>query len=86
VKIRRGAWNEGLFHVLEGFPDVAHDDEVDACSGVFEMLNRPMHAEGLFQLFRQRAEQAAHQRNRPQPTQAEPQPGSMEWLEKKKSR
>src|SRR5215472_2535267 len=32
VKIRRGAWNEELFRVLEGFPDLAHDDEVDACS------------------------------------------------------
>src|SRR5215469_7426366 len=32
VKIRRGAWNEELFRVLEGFPDLAHEDEVDACS------------------------------------------------------
>ena len=28
VKIRRGSWNEELFRVLEGFPDLAHDDEV----------------------------------------------------------
>jgi phage terminase large subunit-like protein len=28
VKIRRGPWNEDLFRVLEGFPDLAHDDEV----------------------------------------------------------
>jgi predicted phage terminase large subunit-like protein len=27
VKIRRGSWNEELFRVLEGFPDLAHDDE-----------------------------------------------------------
>ena len=33
VKIRRGSWNEELFRILEGFPDLAHDDEVDACSG-----------------------------------------------------
>jgi predicted phage terminase large subunit-like protein len=39
VKIRRGAWNEELFRVLEGFPELAHDDEVDACSGALEMLN-----------------------------------------------
>jgi predicted phage terminase large subunit-like protein len=32
VKIRRGSWNEELFRVLEGFPELAHDDEVDACS------------------------------------------------------
>ena len=39
IKILRGAWNEELFRVLEGFPDLAHDDEVDACSGTLEMLN-----------------------------------------------
>jgi predicted phage terminase large subunit-like protein len=33
VKVRRGPWNEELFRVLEGFPDLAHDDEVDTCSG-----------------------------------------------------
>src|SRR5271169_6234757 len=30
VKILRRAWNEELFRVLEGSPDLAHDDEVDA--------------------------------------------------------
>jgi hypothetical protein len=29
VKIRRGAWNEELLRILEGFPDLAHDDEVN---------------------------------------------------------
>ena len=42
VKILRGAWNEELFRVLEGFPDLAHDDEVDTCSGALEMLNLPI--------------------------------------------
>ena len=42
VKILRGLWNEDLFSVLEGFPDLAHDDEVDACSGALEMLNPDM--------------------------------------------
>jgi predicted phage terminase large subunit-like protein len=32
VKIRRRSWNEELFRVLERFPDLAHADEVDACS------------------------------------------------------
>ena len=57
VKIRRGSWNEELFRVLEGFPDLAHDDEVDACSGAFEMLNPHMKSEGIFELYRQKAEQ-----------------------------
>jgi predicted phage terminase large subunit-like protein len=39
VKIRRARWNEDLFRALEGFPDLAHDDEVDACSGALEMLH-----------------------------------------------
>jgi phage terminase large subunit-like protein len=30
-----GPWNEELFRVLEGFPDPAHDDEVDALRGSF---------------------------------------------------
>jgi predicted phage terminase large subunit-like protein len=41
MKIRRGPWNEDLFRVLEGFPDLAHDDEVDACSGALEMRSFP---------------------------------------------
>ena len=52
MKIRRGAWNEELFRVLEGFPDLAHDDEVDACSGALEMLNPQMKSWGLYELMR----------------------------------
>src|ERR1700756_3520210 len=57
VKILRGLWNEDLFRVLEGFPDLAHDDEVDACSGALEMLNPQMKAWGIYELYRQKAEQ-----------------------------
>ena len=42
---------------LEGFPDLAHDDEVDACSGAWEMLNPQMKSWGLYELYRQQAEQ-----------------------------
>jgi hypothetical protein len=47
LEIRCGAGNEELFRVLEGFPDLAHDDEVDACSGaVAETLGLgPLHPE-----------------------------------------
>jgi len=45
-----------LFRILEGFPDLAHDDEVDACSGALEMLNVEMKGWGIFELYRQRAE------------------------------
>ena len=57
VKIRRGAWNEELFRVLEGFPDLAHDDEVDACSGALEMLNPQMKSWGFYELMRRQAQE-----------------------------
>ena len=51
VKIRQGSWNEELFRVLEGFPDLAHDDEVDACSGALEMLNPQIAGWGIWNLL-----------------------------------
>ena len=81
VKFRRGPWNEDLFRVLEGFPDLAHDDEVDACSGALEMLNPNMKGWGAYELARRQAEQLQAEREatsgRAEPTWA---PGSMEWL------
>jgi len=47
----------GLFRVLEGFPDLAHDDEADACSGALDMLNLPMNSRGIYELYRRQAEQ-----------------------------
>src|SRR6202040_195311 len=57
VKILRGPWNEDLFRVLEGFPDLAHDDEVDACSGALEMLNPDMKGAGIYEFYRRKAEE-----------------------------
>ncbi|HEX3413854.1 MAG TPA: phage terminase large subunit [Stellaceae bacterium] len=82
VKILRGTWNEELFRVLEGFPDLAHDDEVDACSGALEMLNPKMNSWGLYELYRQQAEQLrAEKEGRPttEPAKTNWAPGSMEW-------
>jgi Terminase RNaseH-like domain len=80
VKILRGSWNEDLLRVLEGFPELAHDDEVDACSGALEMLNPGMTNRGLFEFYRRQAEKLqAEQRDQPQPTQMTYAPGSMEW-------
>ncbi len=87
VKILRGPWNDDLFRVLEGFPELAHDDEVDACSGALEMLNPNMNSWGIYELYRQQAENLRVEREatsgRAEPTWAI---GSMEWLaEQKKS-
>src|SRR5437868_15210477 len=86
VTILRGAWNEELFRVLEGFRDLAHDDEVDACSGALEMLNPRMNSWGFYELTRQLV-QAAERRGEPQPVPSVWAPGSMEWLaEQEKAR
>ncbi len=87
VKILLGSWNEDLFRILEGFPDLAHDDEVDACSGAHEMLNPDMKGWGAYELARRQYEERQAEceatSGRAEPTWA---PGSMEWLaEQKKS-
>ena len=85
VKFRRGSWNEELFRILEGFPDLAHDDEVDACSGALEMLNPQMQGWAFYELLRRQAEADA-ERSKPQPVQSVPQPGSVEWSEAQKQK
>jgi predicted phage terminase large subunit-like protein len=62
VKIRRGPRNEELIRVLEGFRDLAHDDEVDACSGALEMLNPKMKGWGSYEAIRRRAQELEEQR------------------------
>jgi predicted phage terminase large subunit-like protein len=81
VKIRRGSWNEELFRVLEGFPELAHDDEVDACSGALEMLNPQMKGWGIYEFYRQKAEalRAETERGEATPSKTNWAPGSMEW-------
>jgi predicted phage terminase large subunit-like protein len=82
MKILRGPWNEELFRVLEGFPELAHDDEVDASSGALEMLNPNMKGWGFLQLIRRQAEQLQAERKAPEEA-AKPRPtwaiGSTEW-------
>jgi hypothetical protein len=48
----------------EGFPELAHDDEVDACSGALEMLTPQMAGWGILELARQELE-AAKQHSQP---------------------
>jgi predicted phage terminase large subunit-like protein len=85
LKIRRGSWNEELFRVLEGFSDLAHDDEVDACSGALEMLNPPMSSYAAYEMPRQKAEEVLDpQQRKPQP--APPNPALARWNGKPCSR
>ena len=87
VKIRQGCWNEELFRVLEGFPDLAHDDEVDACSGALEMLSPPMQSYAAYELMRRQAEEVlAAQQRKLQGASPSPARGSVEWQDLQKSR
>jgi len=38
VDFLRGAWNDEVFEALEAFPEAAHDDDADACSGAYNAL------------------------------------------------
>jgi predicted phage terminase large subunit-like protein len=38
IKLVRGAWNNALLSELHGFPDLPHDDIVDALAGAFNVL------------------------------------------------
>lgn len=38
VLVLRGEWNERWFQMLEGFPELPHDDEVDATSRAFHLV------------------------------------------------
>ena len=41
--------------MLEGFPDLAHDDEADACSGALENLNPQMKGYAQYEVMRRLA-------------------------------
>jgi len=85
VKILRRAWSEELFRILEGFPDLAHDDEVDACSGALEMLNPYMKNQGYYEWLREEAG-GIKEREKPQPAQPNWAIGSMEWEAEQRKR
>jgi predicted phage terminase large subunit-like protein len=78
VKIRRGSWNEEVFRVLEGFPDLAHDDEVDACSGALERFSLNMKHWGYIEWLREGAEKKKEQ-EKPPPPKTNYAVGSVEW-------
>jgi predicted phage terminase large subunit-like protein len=42
VKVCRGGWVSEFLSELEAFPKGAHDDQVDALSGAFQALRRPL--------------------------------------------
>jgi predicted phage terminase large subunit-like protein len=57
VKMLRGPWNEAVNDALEAFPEATHDDDADACSGAYAMLNEGN--VGLLEYYRSEAETKA---------------------------
>ncbi len=55
VKFLRAYWNDVVFSSLEGFPEAAHDDDADACSGAFAMFHSNNNS-GFVEYFAQLAE------------------------------
>jgi predicted phage terminase large subunit-like protein len=55
VKVLRAVWNEPFFRTLEGFPELTHDDDVDALAGAFALLTTPLPYEGLLSYYEQEA-------------------------------
>ena len=47
----------GLVPGPRSFPELAHDDEVDACSGALEMLNQQLKNAGYYEWLRLKAEE-----------------------------
>lgn len=40
ISLLRGSWNQAYLTELESFPDAKHDDQVDATSGAYQLLQR----------------------------------------------
>jgi len=53
VYVLRGAWNDGWFSSLEGFPTAAHDDDADATSRVFGAHQTRMASAGFLEMARE---------------------------------
>ena len=85
VKIRRGAWNEELFRVLEGFPDLAHDDEGRCLQRSPGNAQSQLKDWGYIEWLRETAEQKNRQRQ-PEPREPNYAVGSVQWQEKRAKR
>ena len=82
VRFLRAKWNEDVFRSLEGFPDLAHDDDVDAASGALELLVAQGPGMGVFEYYRAEAEklkQAEEAKRNPSPPAPVYARGSVEW-------
>jgi predicted phage terminase large subunit-like protein len=62
VRVIRAPWNDDFFRTLEGFPDLSHDDDVDAFSGAVELIFDQAKGMNVFELYRRQAAELAAKR------------------------
>ena len=74
--------------MLEGFPDLGHDDEVDACSGALEMLNPNSKDWGFIRFMDEQARQMREkqEQQKPEPVKTNYAVGSLEWQRENQKR
>ena len=72
------AWLADYLHEMTVFPKGKHDDQVDSTAQFLEWFKTPMPGWGIFEYYRQRAEEL-DQRRKPPPVKTVWAIGSMEW-------
>jgi predicted phage terminase large subunit-like protein len=77
VDYLRGDWNEEWLSALEAFPGATHDDDADSTSRAFNSFLDVLPNQGLLDLMRRQAAEAAQPQPPPEEVHA---PGSLEWL------
>jgi predicted phage terminase large subunit-like protein len=73
-------WLAEYLHEMTVFPKGKHDDQVDSTAQFLDWFKTPMPSWGIFEFYRQQAEQQQAKREASRGSTQTPQPGSMEWL------
>ena len=62
------------------FPNGKHDDQVDSTAQFLDWFKRPFPGQGIYEYYRQLAQEAEERRKPPPAAPPSPAPGSMEWF------
>jgi Terminase RNaseH-like domain len=57
-------WLAEYLHEMSVFPKGKHDDQVDSTAQFLDWFKRPFPGQGIFELYRQLAQEAEQRRNR----------------------
>ena len=73
-------WLAEYLHEMTVFPKGKHDDQVDSTAQFLDWFKRPFPYQGLFEYYRQLAQEAEQRRKPPPAPPPSPARGSMEWF------